>query len=134
MNEKEKKAIKELSLKSIRSSLEAKDYPSCIVLKKDLHIVLNLIEKQQAEIETLKDIKTIADTEIKEILNWKTELETLKRDFEIVDHECSRLEKEDIKKNIMINEMAEKIYEEGIIWESKNEVIEYFNQKIEKGE
>lgn len=45
-----------------------------------IQTVLNLIEKQKEEIETLK------------------------RDFEIVDHECSRLEQEDIRKDKIIND------------------------------
>lgn len=48
--------------------------------KEAIQTVLNLIEKQKAEIETLK------------------------RDFEIVDHECSRLEQEDIRKDKIIND------------------------------
>ena len=94
-------------------------------LDDDLDIVLQLIEKQQAEIETLKQIisKTSVqfindtietDKKNKEDLEMlyrgcQEEIETLKRDFEIVDHECSRLEKEDIKKDLIINEMAEYI-------------------------
>ena len=51
MSEEEKKAIEYLSLKAITSSIEAPDYPNCIVMKKDLQIILNLIDKQQKELE-----------------------------------------------------------------------------------
>lgn len=44
--------------------------------------VLNLIEKQQAEIEVYKDIKELADTEIKEILSWRYENKKLKTEIE----------------------------------------------------
>lgn len=66
---------------------------------------LNLIKKQQAEIETLK------------------------RDFEIVDHECSRLEQEDIKKDKLINLMAEQLTTP---LHSKEWVIDYYKREIEK--
>lgn len=74
-------------------------------LDDDLDIVLQLIEKQQAEIETLK------------------------RDFEIVDHECSRLEQEDIKKDKLINILAEQLTTP---IHSKEWVIDYYKREIEK--
>ena len=51
----EEKAIEKLSMKAITSSAEAPDYPNCIVMKKDLIIILNLIERQEKEIESLKN-------------------------------------------------------------------------------
>lgn len=75
MTEEEEKAIYRLKLHSDFAGL---DNDTCIVNQKDVKTVLNLIQKQQAEIEILK------------------------RDFEIVDHECSRLEQEDIKKDKQI--------------------------------
>ena len=62
----------------------------CKYDKEPKEVIMNLvsvIEKQQAEIETLK------------------------RDFEIVDHECSRLEQEDIKKDKIINELKAENHE-----------------------
>lgn len=77
MNEEEIKAIEKLKWYfEENNSLD---------IAKQTYIVLNLIEKQKAEIETLK------------------------RDFKIVDHECSRLEQEDIRKDMIINLMAEYI-------------------------
>ena len=73
----------------------------------DLDIALQLIEKQQAEIETLK------------------------RDFEIVDHECSRLEQEDIKKDKMINLMAKDIKEADKFLDSMSHLGEYAGYTIE---
>lgn len=54
MNEEEKKAIEELSKKAVFCNYEERDYPSMICFKKDMLIVLNLIEKLQKENEELK--------------------------------------------------------------------------------
>ena len=51
MNEKEKKAIEELSKKAVFCNYEERDYPNMICFKKDMLIVLNLIEKLQKENE-----------------------------------------------------------------------------------
>lgn len=53
MNEKEKKAIEELSKKAIICNYEERDYPNMICFKKDMIIALNLIEKLQKENEEL---------------------------------------------------------------------------------
>ena len=49
MNEEEKKAIEELSKKAIICNYEERDYPNMICFKKDMIIILNLIEKLQKE-------------------------------------------------------------------------------------
>lgn len=53
MNEEEKKAIEELSKKAVICKYESRDYPNMICFKKDMIIVLNLIEKLQKENEEL---------------------------------------------------------------------------------
>ena len=55
MNEEEKKAIEELSKKAVICKYESRDYPNMICFKKDMIIVLNLIEKLQKENEELKN-------------------------------------------------------------------------------
>ena len=55
MNDKEKKAIEELSKKAVFCNYEERDYPNMICFKKDMLIVLNLIEKLQKENEELKE-------------------------------------------------------------------------------
>ena len=55
MNEKENKAIEELSKKAVFCNYEERDYPNMICFKKDMLIVLNLIEKLQKENEELKE-------------------------------------------------------------------------------
>lgn len=51
MDEEEKKAIEELSKKAVFCNYEERDYPNMICFKKDMLIVLNLIEKLQKENE-----------------------------------------------------------------------------------
>lgn len=56
----EKKAIEELSKKAVICNYEERDYPNMICFKKDMIIVLNLIEKLQKENEELKaDLKYV---------------------------------------------------------------------------
>ena len=109
MNEEEKKAIDYFSKKvdKLKENLEkGLYYGEQYQVREDikhLETVLNLIEKQQAEIE---DLKWKNEIYVKSIKSHQSKIETLKRDFEIVDHECSRLEKEDIKKDKIIDLMA----------------------------
>ena len=60
MNEEEKKAIEELSKKAVICNYEERDYPNMICFKKDMIIVLNLIEKLQKENEELKNQEATA--------------------------------------------------------------------------
>lgn len=55
MSEEEKEAIKELSKKAVFCNYEERDYPNMICFKKDMLIVLNLIEELQKENEELKE-------------------------------------------------------------------------------
>ena len=68
MNEKEKKTFEELSKKAVLCNYEERDYPNMICFKKDMLIVLNLIEKLQKENEKLKEEnelnKIIKDTKL----------------------------------------------------------------------
>lgn len=76
---------------------------------KDIQTVLNLIQKQQEEIEILK------------------------RDFEIVDHECSRLEQEDIKKDKEIEQYQNMLATNDMLHvlecEKKDKIIEQFEKE-----
>ena len=72
MNEEEKKAIEELSKKAVTCKYESRDYPNMICFKKDMIIVLNLIEKLQKENEELKgknDINIAYAEYLEKILN-----------------------------------------------------------------
>lgn len=56
MSEEEKKAFSRLYMKATLYSADAEDYPNSIVSKRDLVIIINLIEKQQNEIQNLQTI------------------------------------------------------------------------------
>lgn len=62
-----------------------------IIDKEDIETVLNMIKEKDAEIEKLK------------------------RDFKIVDQECSRLEKKEAKQDKIIDLMAEHIVSSAIV-------------------
>lgn len=113
MNDKE--AIEYLKT---RLSLLHRNYQ--FATEQAIETVLNLIEKQKAEIEKKDleivslekthnyDVKMIDEVKGEAVKLYK-EIEILKRDFKIVDHECSRLEQEDIKKDKIINLMENEI-------------------------
>ena len=56
ISKEQKEAIEELSKKAVICNYEERDYPNMICFKKDMIIVLNLIEKLQKENEKLKAI------------------------------------------------------------------------------
>lgn len=106
-----KEVIERLSMKAITSKVEAKDYPNCIVLKKDLITLLNRLEQLEKENEKKrkrldKQFKLLEkrDKEIEELKadnshQWEERckltfaFEELGRDFEIIQHEHDRLDK-----------------------------------------
>lgn len=57
MTEEEKKAIENLIKSSTYSNYDNRNYPNCICFEKDVVMILNLIQKQQKEIEILKEEK-----------------------------------------------------------------------------
>ena len=96
MNEEEKKAIEELSKKAVICNYEERDYPNMICFKKDMIIVLNLIEKLQKENEKLKTklldilegqkvIKEETPQYIKENYIQKDKIEEILSETEITD-------------------------------------------------
>ena len=92
MTEEEKEVIDNLTMKAITSSAEAPDYPNCIVMKKDLITLLNLIQKQDKRLKrqfkiiqkrekNIEEIKEIAHKDWEERCRLTFELE--KQDTEI---------------------------------------------------
>ena len=55
ISKEQKEAIEELSKKAVICNYEERDYPNMICFKKDMIIILNLIEKLQKENEELKE-------------------------------------------------------------------------------
>ena len=71
ISEEEKKAIEELSKKAVICNYEERDYPNMICFKKDMLIVLNLIEKLQKENEELKEKENKIYKEVHESLAFE---------------------------------------------------------------
>ena len=59
LTKEQKEAIEELSKKAVICNYEERDYPNMICFKKDMIIVLNLIEKLQKENEKYKRLAEI---------------------------------------------------------------------------
>ena len=55
LTKEQKEAIEELSKKAVICNYEERDYPNMICFKKDMIIILNLIEKLQKENKELKE-------------------------------------------------------------------------------
>ncbi len=87
------------------------------------------IEKAKERLKNLEEDAALFSTGWKERLkdNEKQAIETL---LQYID----QLEQENNKQNKIIDEMADKIYEEGIIWDNKEQVKQYFEKKVDKDE
>ena len=68
------------------------------------------------------------DEDEKTLLQYIKELEA--DNYELNNRLNDYIEERD-KQNKVIDEMANKIYEEGIIWENKEKVKQYFEKKVE---
>lgn len=61
----------------------------------------------------------------------------LKKEHEVtleLLYQYQKQEEEIVKQNKIINLMSEKIFEEGIVWDNKEVVIDYFRKKVEAKE
>jgi len=84
MSEEEKEAVDTLAIRASTSKAGYEDYPNCVCMKKHLIVVLNLMQKQQKEIEKNK--------------------EDIQRMQELLDLSNAN----NVKKDNIINEMANK--------------------------
>jgi hypothetical protein len=144
MSEEEKEAIETLSIKAVTSKAECEDYPSCICLKKDLLLILNLIEKQQKEKDKLeKHNKEL----LRKLRNRVKEVKKLNK-YSLYKKEFAKLNKEIEKKDKIIDLMSYVITHEDIpqeeycIWrdmscevvggnkQCKNCIKQYFERKV----
>lgn len=66
-----------------------------------------LINMQETVLSMLKEISADSAEKDKIIAEKSAEIEKLKRDFKIVDQECSRLERKEAKQDKIIDLMAE---------------------------
>ncbi|OKZ59907.1 MAG: hypothetical protein BHV96_05470 [Clostridium sp. CAG:354_28_25] len=118
--------------------------------------IINTNNKVVKEARRVRDINTMnlvanLDDEsiaIETVLNMlkekDVEIEKLKKDFKIVDEECSRLERKEAKQDKMIDLMAERINwlcktngilldkEHGVNFDEKD-IKQYFERKVEYG-
>lgn len=86
-NDEEKEAIKTLSIKAVTSKAECEDYPSCICLKKDLLLILKLIENQQKQIKKLKNQNKLASEEHEKRFNeFEAEIEKKDKIIDLMAH------------------------------------------------
>lgn len=144
-NDEEKEAIETLSIKAVTSKAECEDYPNCICLKKDLLLILKLIENQQAEIEKLKKHNKEL---LRKLKNRVKEVKKLTK-YSLYKKEFAKLNREIEKKNEIIDEMAGYIatldIEEDICSKTENEhcdkmnfgecedcIKQYFKNKVEE--
>lgn len=111
MTDKEKQAIeklhngKKMDLVSIIRTFKREGIENFVVTKKEtIETVLNLIEKQSKELETLKDFKEIAENKV-------TDLNPigLARVNQLLSRQCHNLQEEIEKKDKIIDLMAEYI-------------------------
>lgn len=68
ISKEQKEAIEELSKKAVICNYEERDYPNMICFKKDMIIILNLIEKLQKENEELEEINNELEAEKNEAI------------------------------------------------------------------
>lgn len=115
MNEEEKKLVEELSKKAVFCNYEERDYPSMICFKKDMLIVLNLIEKLQKENEELNKENEQYRTEVNCTEKFKQENELLRKDIEGWEKYCEEINEEQTEmsnKNCELEFEVEKLQKE----------------------
>ena len=119
MNEEEKEAIKYFY--NLRATIDESNmlFDEDINVKcgketiKQITAVLNLLEKKDKEIQFQKEIN-------------KTEQNRHKQTEKSLKGQLK-------KKDKMIDLIGEKIFEEGIVWENKEDVKQYYERKVENG-
>lgn len=112
MNEKEKKAVETVKGLAVYyadySLLDQEEIEENENVNKSIELISNLIEKLQKENE-----------------EWQRAYQEEKdRQFNLI--------RKSQKKDKIIDLMAEKIFEEGIVWENKEEVKQYFKNKAKE--
>lgn len=153
MTDKQKEAIETLfHLEHVNGYVDLYEKHD-VIIKSDILLkwknatkeVLNLIQTQQAEIDSLKDFKEIAESKV-------TDLNPigLARTNQLLNRQCHKLQEENEKKDKIIDEMATYIatldIEEDICEKTKNEhcdkmnfgecedcIKQYFERKVENG-
>ena len=87
-----------------------------------VYTVLNMLKEKDKEIQFQKDInKQEKDRHKQAEKSLKGQIKTLKRDFKIVDQECSRLERQEAKQDKMIDLILEFLSEIDLGYYTKEE-------------
>ncbi len=116
MSDEERKAIEDLkrTIEYYNKRFKENEKITSVIVDNfdvnNLYILLNLIEKQQKEIEKLK------------------------QDFDIVDHECERLEKIDVEKDITINKQSKDISNNLLELQKKDKIIDLMAERLRHDE
>ena len=123
MTKEQEAAIK--YLEDMKNNLKDLNKSGYVYAKENIDTVLNMLKEISAE-STEKD-KIIAEK--------SAEIEKLKRDFKIVDQECSRLERKEAKQDKIIDLMAEELQTHMFVVSvgktiiGKKGIKEYYEQK-----
>lgn len=141
MSEEEKKALDNLRLNSTNVGFSIYDGTTCLLNIRDIQIALNLIEKQQKEIEEYDRTFDIWDERKyrKKYLEErrKEQPNLMYPDADEIYERYYQQKAEIEKRDKIINEMAKAIYRMDAVSEygfNKEDIIEYFTNKVEKGE
>ena len=109
MTKEQEKAIRYVIFMSKTINFDKSGFPYG---KESLETVLNMLKEKDKEIQFQKDInKQEKDRHKQAEKSLKGQIKILKRDFKIVDQECSRLERKEEKQDKIIDLMAEWISE-----------------------
>ncbi len=127
----DKEAIERLKRIDIRFFLSGMNEQSNYIVdeadkvNRAIETVLNLINTQQAEIDSLKDFKEIAESKV-------TDLNPigLAKTNQLLSRQCHKLQEESEKKDKIIDLMAEELTTP---IHSKEWVKDYFERKVENG-
>lgn len=96
MNKEEKEAIDRLYMKATLYSADAPEYPNSIVMKKDLVVLLDLLEKQNKEISKLRkknnNLLSKLRNRIKQV-NKLTKYSNYKKEFSSLNRKIEKQEK-----------------------------------------
>lgn len=133
MTDKQKEAIETLfHLEHVNGYVDLYEKHD-VIIKSDILLkwknatkeVLNLIQTQQAEIDSLKDFKEIAESKV-------TDLNPigLARTNQLLSRQCHKLQEESEKKDKIIDLMSEELTTP---IHSKEWVKDYYERKVENG-
>lgn len=141
MTDKQKEAIETLfHLEHVNGYVDLYEKHD-VIIKSDILLkwknatkeVLNLIQTQQAEIDSLKDFKEIAESKVTDLTPIG-----LARTNQLLSRQCHKLQEENEKKDKMIDEMAKWLNEDDTSFgygklkevNTPKKIKQYFERKV----